>query len=281
MRVLALTLLLSLVLCPASKASEAYGAAIGAEMYLQQADQALREGRIVQAGQMIEWLEQNSNRVSPDDVALIKAEFAIINGDVASAANSVNAIADPFRNGCRQDTVRGWVAANQNKLDAATSALTRAAKKCPADPGVWNLLGLVFIKNGEKAAGQEAMGRALSLVPNNAELLNNFAIALVQQGELELAMKQLDLAAVADPDNQLILANRDFLSGMMGKMPLRRDSDSDAVWSTRLVNIGKGATAAQNLPEATALFSRAVLLQDYFEDAMWVATGSHARSDAQ
>jgi Flp pilus assembly protein TadD len=242
---------------------------IGAELYLQQADQAVREGRLTQAEHMIYWLDQNSGAISRDDLALVKAEFAVVRNDVAGASAALDSIEDNSRNLCRQDTARGWVAANKGAIDRAILALAKAAKNCPKDAGIWNLLGLTFIRKGETAAGEEAFEQALILAPDNPELLNNHALALVQHGQLLLAKQQLDRAANASPANRLIAANRDYVTGMMGQIPARDQWDSDTLWSERLINTAKGAKSAERAPQATALFSRALLLLDHFDDTVW------------
>lgn len=242
---------------------------ISAEIYLQKADKALREGRLTQAELMINWLDQNSASVSNEDLALVKAEFAIIRNDIAGASAALDNIQDKSRNLCRQDTARGWIAANLNALDPAILAFANAARNCPSDAGIWNLLGLVLIKKGETAAGKEAFEQALMVMPDNPELLNNHALALVQQGELQLAKQQLDKAVKVSPGNHLIAANQDFVSGMIGQTPIRNQQNTDAIWSERLVSIAKGAKAAERGPQATALFSRAVLLLDHFDNDVW------------
>jgi tetratricopeptide (TPR) repeat protein len=281
MKLGSLVIILSVMTSPAANAGNGDSVAVGAELYLQQADQALREGRLVQAEHMIEWLDQNAGSVSKDDLALVKAEYAIARNDVSGAASSVDMITDASRNICRQYSARGWVAANKNQLDKAISALARAAENCPEDAGIWNLLGLTFIGKGETAAAKEAFEQAILRAPDSPELINNYALTMVQQGELTLAMQQLAGAAKIAPHNHLILANRDFVSGMMGRAPVREQHDSDASWSERLINTGKGAKAAARAPEAKALFSRALLLLDHFDDSVWSAMDSKTESQPQ
>jgi Flp pilus assembly protein TadD len=256
-------------ICSAAQAQDDAPSALGAESYLQQADQAVREGRLTQAQHMIYWLEQNTDAISRDDLALVKAEFAVVKNDVAGASTALDSIVDRSRNLCRQDTARGWVAANRNALDKAILSLANAVKNCPHDAGIWNLLGLAFVRKGETAAGKEAFEQALILAPDNSDLLNNHALALIQHGHLALAKQQLDRAAKTSPENRLIAANRDFVSGMIGQTPIRAKGDSDAVWSERLINTAKGAKAADHSPQATALFSRALLLLDRFDGSVW------------
>lgn len=253
----------------ALEAQEDAALVIDQSLYLEQADAAVREGRLTQAGQMIAWLDQNGDQVSADDVALLRAEHAIANTDVTAAAAALSGIKNAERNICRLQTAKGWVAANAQAVDEAIVAFAKAARICPDDAGIWNLLGLAFIRKGEAVAAGEAFGEALALAPDNAEILNNHALAHLQKGELERALQQLQLAARQAPDNMMISANVDYVSGMLGHMPVRLPQSSDAEWSARLLNIAKGAKAASRTPQANALFSRALLTLDHFDEAVW------------
>ena len=239
------------------------------QYYLQQTDLALRDGRLTQARQMIGWLEQNADGVSADDIALLKAEYAIAQLDVAGAAAALLAIKDSARNICRVAAAKGWVAGNRDAIDEAILALAKATRNCPDDGGAWNLLGVAFVRKGEAAAALEAFEHALVLSPEKGEIRSNHAIALLQKGELELAAMQLEAAATQAPENRMILANLDFVWGMMGITPARRLQDSDAVWSARLVSVARGAKAASRNAKADALFSQALLTLDRFDEAVW------------
>lgn len=252
-----------------ARAQESDASPTEQQLYLQQADAAVREGRLTQAGQMIAWLESNGDKVSRDDIFLLKAEHAIAHQDVAAAASAIAAIKDDARNICRGGAARGWVSANTNQVDDAITAFASAVRNCPEDAAIWNLLGLAFVAKGEAEAASEAFERALILAPNSPDILNNHALALVQKGQLEIAFQQLHQAVNLAQQNPMIRANRDFVSGMLGHAPTRAASDSDAVWSARLVNVGKGAKAASRTPQANALFARALLTLDTFDEQVW------------
>jgi Flp pilus assembly protein TadD len=258
-----------MLMASALEAQEIVVPDVNQELYLKQADVALRDGRMTQAGQMIAWLERYGDQISSDDIALLKAEYAIVGMDVAAAASALSAVKDPARNTCRVESAKGWVAANRLELDDAIVALATAARTCSTDAGIWNLLGLAFIGKGEAAAAEEAFGRALGLAPGNPEILNNHALAVLQRGDLTLARQQLANAAEKVPENRMIGANLDFVSGMMGIVPERLQQDSDTEWSGRLVNIAKGAKIASRTPQANALFSRALLTLDHFDETVW------------
>jgi Flp pilus assembly protein TadD len=239
------------------------------QSYLHAADAALRDGRLTQAAQMIAWLDSNGAAVSRDDVALLKAEYAIATHDIEKAAAALVSIHDVERNFCRAHTAKGWVSGNRGQVDQAIIALAKASKSCPDDAGIWNLLGLAFVKKGETVAAGEAFRKAMMLAPDEAEVLNNHALSLLQNGEAELAYRQLQIAAAKAYDNELIQGNLDFVGGMIGRSPERRDGENDAQWSGRLVSMGKGAKAAANRPQADALFSQALLTLDHFDSTIW------------
>jgi Flp pilus assembly protein TadD len=257
------------LLASAAIADDGAQPAESATLYLSQADAALREGRLTQAAQMLAWLEQNPTDVIADDLALLKAELAIARDDADSAAISLRAVRSDDRNICRLETARGWVAGRSDALDSAIVSFGKATEHCPDDAGAWNLLGLALIRKGETEAGKEAFAQALILAPDSADIINNHALALVQKGELQLAIRQLAVAAAMAPSNQMILANRDFILGMTGELPVRRPTEGDAQWSRRLISFGKGAKAADHMPQANALFSQALLTLDRFEPDLW------------
>jgi Flp pilus assembly protein TadD len=217
-----------LLMSAALAAQDASVPAVDQQHYLQTADAALRDGRLTQADQMIAWLEANGNQVSRDDVALLRAEYAIAMQDVKTAAVALASLSDGERNFCRVHTASGWVSGNRGQADEAIIALANASKNCPEDAGTWNLLGLAFVKKGEAAAAGEAFRQAMMLAPNEAEIINNHALSLLQKGEAELAYRQLQIAAANASDNKLIQGNLDFVGGMIGRSPERQAQDSDA-----------------------------------------------------
>lgn len=238
-------------------------------IYLQQVDAAIREGRLTQAAQMLSTLEQSETVGFSDDLALLKAEYAIARMDVMSADAALSAITDPSRNTCRVHAAQGWVATNQETFAPAVAALLVATQHCPDDAGIWNLLGLALLGKGEAFAAQEAFGRAILLEPQNAQVMNNHALAVLQGGAVDAALGELDRAVAQNPQNAMILANRHFVAGMAGLSPKRENGESEAEWSAKLLEFAKGAKAASRRPQATALFARAMLTLERFDEAVW------------
>ena len=243
--------------------------AIDQAVYLQQADAALRDGRLTQAGEMITWLDRNGTDISRDDAMLLKAEYAIATRDVAAATAALSLVENPERNLCRLQTAKGWVSANLKAYDDAIVALAAAARACPEDAGIWNLFGLVLTRKGENDAAAEAFEQARILAPDDASILNNNALVSLQKGNVELAMQQLNLAAAISPHNIMVAANRDFVSGMLGLTPIRRLQESDAAFGARLISYAQGAKVASNSGQANTLFARALLTMDRFDQNIW------------
>lgn len=237
--------------------------------YLQQVDIAIQEGRLTQAAQMIALLEQSALGTFADDLRLLKAEFHIAHMDGASASMALSNIENRARNICRVDTAMGWVAANQQAFDDAIVALARATKNCSDDAGAWNLLGLAFIGKGETKAAIGAFEQALWLEPDNAQLMNNHALAALQDGAVDTALHALRRAAEKSPRNGQISANQNFVAGMSGLAPEREKGESDADWGAKLLQYAQGAKSASHKLHATALFARAILTLDRFDEAVW------------
>jgi tetratricopeptide (TPR) repeat protein len=238
-------------------------------VYLQQVDAAIREGRLTQAELMIAKLDRSDGIAFSDDLALLKTEFAIARMDVTSAGIALSAIKDPARNTCRVHAAKGWVAANQKDFDAAVSALMVATKHCPEDAGNWNLLGLALIGRGEASSAQKAFEQAIALEPQNAQVMNNHALAALQGGAVDVALRGLDRAVAQNPHDTMIIANRNFVAGMAGVLPERENGESNADWGAKLLQFARGAKLASRGPQATALFARAMLTLDRFDEGIW------------
>lgn len=262
-------LLLLLSASPVLGAQPAESSLHAQVLYLQQVDMAIREGRLTQAEQMIGLLEQAGPGDFVDDLALLKAEHAIARADVNAAGAALASIRDLERNICRVHVAKGWVSANQEALNEAIVALATATTHCPDDAGAWNLLGLAFIGKGEASAARAAFEKAMDLEPENAQVINNHALATLQDGAVDVALRELDVATIQSPQDVMIRANRDFVAGMAGLSPERAQTDGDADWSAKLVQFARGAKAASRGIQATALFSRAILTLDRFDETIW------------
>lgn len=236
---------------------------------LQQIDAAIRTGRLVQADAMLIGLERGGSTIATGKVALHRAEFHMAKGDAIKAADALYQADDDSEYGCRHSRLTGWIAGKESDWNTAILQLSDAVEKCSGDASLWNLLGLALIGKSEFAASLEAFDSALILEPNHPGLLNNRALAMVGNGTYEAAMMDLRRASIANPGDISIRDNIDYLAGVLGMVPVRDQSDSDASWAARLTKAGQGARDANRSGSATAYFANAALLSDRFDALVW------------
>lgn len=236
---------------------------------LRQIDAATRAGRLVQADAMLTWLEQNDSKIFAGAVALHRAELSMVRGDVSSAVAALDRVGVDDGSICRKSTLTGWIAGKSAEWNKAILKLAEAIQQCGDDASLWNLLGLALLGKGEHAAGLEAFDSALILQPQHAGLLNNRALALVGVQKHGAALADLQRALDIAPNDLSIRNNADYLSGLLGVAPIRRENESDAIWAARLIRAGEGARDAGRSSSAMAHFANAALLSDRFDMHIW------------
>jgi Flp pilus assembly protein TadD len=77
---------------------------------------------------------------------------------------------------------RGIAAADRDALGDALRAFRQAMKVNPRDPGAWNSLGVVLVRQGNLSGGVEALRQALNVDATYAPAHRNLGIALERQG---------------------------------------------------------------------------------------------------
>jgi protein O-mannosyl-transferase len=92
---------------------------------------------------------------------------------------------DPYDT--RTSRFLGVFYANRNRLADSAKWLMHTVQVNPADADAWNALGVVFAQQGDKVKGIACIERALSIVPNHPEALNNMKTLRAQPPEAERA----------------------------------------------------------------------------------------------
>lgn len=88
----------------------------------------------------------------------------------------------------------------ENEL--AVNYLKQALKINPDDVNLLGTLGLIYDSMEKWAECDSAYQRALQIAPDNALVNNNYAYSLSERGErLDSALKMIEIAIAADPDN--------------------------------------------------------------------------------
>jgi tetratricopeptide (TPR) repeat protein len=94
---------------------------------------------------------------------------------------------------------RARAAEAQNDLKLARKHVTEAAGTISADPFLWYFSAALAIREGDAAAAKAAIGRALSLAPNDALALFEAGHVYHFAGEPEKARNYWRRAAAAEP----------------------------------------------------------------------------------
>jgi tetratricopeptide (TPR) repeat protein len=105
----------------------------------------------------------------------------------------------------------GMTAMQAKQYEAATQSFAKAAEIDPKQTAVWAQLGEAYSRLAETKIGAEqepinakaieAYQKALELKPDDAQVRNNYALALVRAKKLEEAQAELNKAAQLDPAN--------------------------------------------------------------------------------
>lgn len=90
------------------------------------------------------------------------------------------AVEGDARKGAKAHTDLGMVYLREGRLDIALDEARAAISADPSFPLAYNLLGLTQMYLEQRAAAQEAFGRAMALAPNDPEINNNYGWFLCQ-----------------------------------------------------------------------------------------------------
>ncbi len=93
----------------------------------------------------------------------------------------------------------GQAAETAKDYQTAIAQFHRVLAIVPDQPVVWEHLALCYSKLGWPSPALDAYGRAIEFHPNDANLRNNYGLALAQFGKLEDAKTQIEEAARLDP----------------------------------------------------------------------------------
>jgi predicted CXXCH cytochrome family protein len=110
----------------------------------------------------------------------------------------------------------------RNEPRAALATLAEGRRRCPNDPQIAFLQGLLLAETGEIACAETAFRAATELEPNFARAWYNLGLLHAGQERLEQAATELARAAQADPSN----ADYPFA---LATVELRRDNPSAAM----------------------------------------------------
>ena len=106
---------------------------------------------------------------------------------------------------------RARAAEAQNDLKAARAKLTEAERLISEDPFLWYFSAALAIRENDAVTAKAAIGRALTLEPNNSTVLFEAGHVYHFAGETEAARGYWSRASAADPGGKSGQAARDAL----------------------------------------------------------------------
>ena len=106
---------------------------------------------------------------------------------------------------------RARAAESQNDLKTARSKVTEAARTVSDDPFLWYFSAALAIREDDAVTAKSAIGRALTIEPNNPTILFEAGHVYHFAGELNAARDYWNRASAADPNGKSGQAARDAL----------------------------------------------------------------------
>jgi type IV pilus assembly protein PilF len=106
-----------------------------------------------------------------------------------------DAVAKPTGNAAAYNLQLGVTYLQQENLAVAKEKLERAQEQDPNSPAVHSALGLLYERLGDLKRADSEHRRALSLAPNDPEMLNNYAVFLCRNGRAKEGVRRFEQAA--------------------------------------------------------------------------------------
>ncbi len=241
-----------------------------AEQQIAFIETAIDNGRLVQAGTMIDRLRQQPGYFRPNPALIVQeARLALLERRDDEALTAFDAVLVGSPKNCTALEGAGVAAARLGDFDRAWSRLETATQHCAARWRVWNALGVVADQRQDWTRAEAAYQAAAQLSPNNAEILNNHGYSLMLQRQFDGAIALFESAKRLAPGNLRIANNLDVALASAGKaLDVSRAGESKDQLAKRLNNAGYAALMSGDAKTAQSYLDRAVTLSgSYFKRA--------------
>lgn len=125
----------------------------------------------------------------------------------------------------------GSVYLSESNPEGAIVELRQSAKFDPRSWATWDKLGLAYMAKGAGAEAQDAFERGVKLAPDNAQILNNYGLLLLEQKKLGQAIEVFNhaLEDLTYKKPALVLNNLGFALYLDGQYDLALQRLSEAV----------------------------------------------------
>jgi len=237
-------------------------------------DDAIDGGRIVQAESMFGQWRTESGQSDDGQVEIAAARLALAKGQDVEAETRFASISQAGSKDCRVDEGLGIARLRLGHRVEASEALRRAVDHCPGRWRAWNALGVAY--DAEKAwpLSAAAYEKAFQLTDKPVQVLNNYGLSMMAQGQAEKAASIYAKALELAPDDRRIIANADAAQIMAGRDISRRADDDANSWAKRLGAAGQVALRMGDAIKARAYLSRAVTESESYQPEAAAALAS-------
>lgn len=150
----------------------------------------------------------------------------------------------------------GQIYIAQKRLDLAQLVLAKALELDAKDPGVYNALAILALRQGKAQEAFERFDRAVSLDANYVDARINKAAVLLDAGDYSRAKQELSAALEKSPDD--LAAQVSLGVALRG---LKEYPQAKKVWDRVVKSSGRRDTE-----HADALWNLALLKSDFLED---------------
>lgn len=228
-------------------------------IYFDQAEIAIKAGRLLQARRM---LEQPGARSDPR-AAILLADLSYGEGAYGPALIEYSAIAAKNPLVVRPMTGAGLAALRLGRYEEAHRWLKHATSRPDADWRAWNGFAVSLDHQRSWNSSKAAYQKALGLAPDNATVWNNYGYSLMLQGQYPEAVSALGRALSASAKTRKIVLNFDLARALAGDYSVqKRPGETPRQWAARLNNAGYAAFVAGDRSAARSLLSSAVEVND-------------------
>ena len=232
--------------------------------YARMIGDAIDGNRIIQAEAMLAQWRAILQPQDADAMKIAMARMALVKGQTQAAEAALAAISLESPADCRVNESLGIARLRLGRSHEALRPLSRAVENCPQRWRAWNALGVAYDTAKSWALSAAAYERAFQLTDRPVQVLNNYGLSMMAQGQPEKAAAIFDKARDMAPEDAKIIANTDAAYVMSGRDIQRRPTDDADSWAKRLSNAGQAALRMGDAAKAQAYLSRAVTESESF-----------------
>ena len=243
-------------------APAAPAAAAALDDRLEPIERAIEEGRLVDAGQLIDQ-QALAGGATP--------RLKLLTGELGLARGQYEAALDEFRAAARSpdlvNRARQGEALALAHLGHADEALPLLKQVVAVDPNAWrawNALGAMYDRTSAWSQAEAAYQHAMDAAPSAAAPLNNRGYSYLLQGRLDQAAADFVTALQKKPDLAEARANLRLALALRGDYDRATDGVGNADRAALLNNAGLAAGARGDFGQAESLLQRAITTKGEF-----------------